>query len=360
MRIFISILLLLVLITPFASGKIVFAARVEEGVKGIFVMEDDGTGVTELLTDTRYPTTPRWSPDGKQIVFSRWASQKDYQHDQLVVMNADGTNQRILTERNSRSVYPVFSPDSKSVLFKRGDRIKNELKRWVCVIDLENENIKEIVEMGVNFPDWSPDGRHIVFSTIPILGRTKSNLWIMHSDGGGARPLLPPPQGDVLIDRVYPKWSPDGRQILYYEYESKFNPKDGFIPQEHRYFIYDITTRQKKQLRIPKTYRCSSLDWMDNGNSVVFSAVEIELNEPVGTLWHAYHIYKYHIPTGTITRLTDQTWENPSLDWISDGVFPVSPKEKKQTCWGTLKSSLLTYREVFNFMSVNLSYYVQN
>lgn len=360
MRIFISILLLLVLITPFASGKIVFAARVEEGVKGIFVMEDDGTGVTELLTDTRYPTTPRWSPDGKQIVFSRWASPGNWREKPLVVMNADGTNQRILTEPKTKSSHPVFSPNSKSVLFLRIGRIKNEVKYYAYIIELESGIEEELADFGGSFPDWSPDSRHIVYSTIPLLGRTDRNLWIMHSDGGGARPLLPPPQGDVLIDRAYPKWSSDGRQILYYEYESKFNPKDGFIPQEHRYFIYDITTRRKKQLRIPKTYRCSSLDWMDNGNSIVFSAVEIKLNEPVGTLWHAYHIYKYHIATGTITQLTDQTWENPSLDWISDGVFSVSPKEKKQTRWGTLKSSLLTYREVFNLMSVNLSYCVQN
>lgn len=347
MRIFISMLLLFLLITPLASAKIVFAARVEEGIKGIFVMEDDGTGVTELLTDTRYPTRPQWSPDGKQIVFSRWTSPIDSQHYQLVVMDADGTNERILTEPNTRSIYPVFSPDGKSVLFERTDRIKNELKRYVYVLDLESGKIKEIAELGANFLDWSPDGKHIVFSTVPLLGRTASNIWIMHSDGGGARALLPPhPQGEVLIDRVYPRWSPNGKKILYYESESKFNPKDGFIPQAHRYFIYDLSTKQIKQLRIPKTYRCSGLDWMDKGKSIVFSAIEIKLNEPVGTVWHSYHLYKYHIAIGTITQLTDRTWENPSLDWISDDVFPVSPRGKKQTRWGELKSSLPTYRKV--------------
>ena len=348
MRIFISILLLFLLISPLASAKIVFAARVEEGIKGIFVMEDDGTGVTELLTDTRYPTTPRWSPDGKQIVFARWTSPIDWQHSQIVVMNADGTNERVLTEPMTSSHHPVFSPDGKSVLFLRSGRINNEVKYYAFVIDLESEKTKEIAEFGVSFPDWSPDDKHIVFSTIPILGRTMKNIWIMYSDGGRARELLSPPllQGEVLIDRAYPRWSPNGKKILYYEYESKFNPKDGFIPQAHRYFIYDLTTKQIQQLRIPKTYRCSSLDWMDKGKSIVFSAIEIKLNEPVGTVWHSYHLYKYHIATGTITQLTDRTWENPSLDWINDDVFPVSPRGKKQTRWGELKSSLPTYRKV--------------
>lgn len=349
MRICIFILLLLLLITPLARAKIVFAARVEEGIKGIFVMDDDGTGVIELFTDTRYPTTPRWSPDGKQIVFSRWANPNDSQHSQLVVINADGTNERVLTEANTSSHHPVFSPDGKSVLFLRSRRIKNEVKYSAFVIDLESGKAKELADFGVSFPDWSPDGKHIVFSTIPILGRTMKNLRIMDSEGGRVRTLLPPlPLGEVLIDRAYPKWSPNGKKILYYEYESKFNPKEGFIPQAHRYFIYDLSTKQTKQLHIPKTYRCSSLDWMDNGKSIVFSAVEIKLKEPVGTVWHSYHLYKYHIETGTITQLTDQTWENPSLDWISDNVFPVSPRGKKQTRWGELKSSLPTERKVSN------------
>lgn len=340
MRTFIFILLLFLMITPLASAKIVFAARVEEGVKGIFVIEDDGSGVTELLTDTRYPTTPRWSPDGKQIVYSRWESPNNWRHIQVVVIDADSTNERVLTVRNSINDYPVFSPNGKSVLFmsERNDRINNDIKMYVSVIDLESGNIKEITEIAITSPDWSPDGKQIVCSNIPTLGKTSRTLWIMDHDGGRARELLPtPPLGEVLMERVYPRWSPNGKKILYCESKAKFNPKHGFIPQSYRYFIYDLSRKQKKQLRIPKTYRCSSLDWMDNGKSIVFSAVEIKLNEPVGTLWHAYHLYKYNIAKGTFNRLTDRTWENPSLDWISDDVFPVSPKGKKKVTLGKLK-----------------------
>ena len=342
MRILVSTICLSLWIVTCASAKIVIAARVDEGVKGIFVMEDDGTGVTELLTDTRYPTQPRWSPDGKLIVFDRKSSPNDSQHKQIVVMNADGTNQRTLTEPRIRSRYPVFSPDGKSIVYFRSERIGNgPLEDSICVIDLVDDKKIEITDFPGLFFDWSPLGDKILFSTPPTLGKSGSNLWIMDGDGGRAHALLPPPPlGEVLIDRGYARWFPNGKKILYYEYESMFIPKDGFIPQAHRYFIYDLSTKQKKQLLIPKTYRCSSLDWMDNGKSIVFSAVEIKLNDPVGIIWHSYHLYKYDIAKGTFIRLSDRTWENPSLDWISDDVFPVTPIDKKQIQWGSLKLHL--------------------
>ncbi len=51
-----------------ASAKIVFDST-REGVNGIYVMDDDGGNVA-LLTDTLELDLPRWSSDGKYIVFS--------------------------------------------------------------------------------------------------------------------------------------------------------------------------------------------------------------------------------------------------------------------------------------------------
>ena len=48
---------------------------------------------------------------------------------------------------------------------------------------------------------------------------------------------------------------------------------------------------------------------MDDGQSVILSAWEIKLGEPVKEP-RDYNIYKYHIWTGKLTRLTGNSAEN--------------------------------------------------
>ena len=61
------------------------------------------------------------------------------------------------------------------------------------------------------FPDWSPDGKQIVFS---VEGSRTDNagvhpgakLWTANADGGAAT---------ELCDGDWPSWSPDGKKIAY-------------------------------------------------------------------------------------------------------------------------------------------------
>lgn len=334
---------MLLFFTNFASAKIVFKS-IRGDVKGIFVMDDDGSNV-KLLTDELKPGDASWAPDGKQIVFERWINPVDSKSQHLFLMNADGTNIRQLTEPHEGSdKHPSFSPDGKSILFTRFEITNNSKpvlskSLWeignhcICVMDIETGKIKKIANLGANNPVWSPNGKQIVFSNRAVVGKSGSNIWMMDADGNNPRELFPlPPNGQSNINRVYPRWSPNGRQILYLQLENKFAKIKGvghFVPHAYRYFIYDLNKRQVHQLEIPKNWRPAGIDWMDNGNSVIFSAVKIKLGKPFGRTQHRYNIYKYHIATGKITRLTKHSGQDYSLNWISDhvskNVFVVAP-----------------------------------
>ena len=359
MRLFIAgFCLMFLFFSTGVSAKIVFSS-IRDGVRGIYVMEDDGSNV-ELLTDTLNPSYPRWSPDGKQIVFQRQVNPQDLIRRHIFLMNADGTNIRQLTAPDNEDDWdPAFSPDGTSIVFNREERKNNKSTLSICVMDLVSGAIEHIANLGANFPAWSPDGKKIVFSLIPTFGKSGGNLWIMDADGHKPHELLPPLPKEPLIDRVYPRWSPNRQQVLYHQHEATFEVIDGvghLIPQGYKYFIYDINRGTSRRLVfIPKNYRCAGLDWMDNGKSVVLSTYQVKLKEPGKGMFPAYNLYKYHIATGKFTRLTEHPGGDYSPDWINDKVLSVSPEGKRPTHWGQLKLLLSSYRNAFKTVWRNVS-----
>ena len=335
--------ILLLLFSSGASAKIVFGST-REGVYGVYVMDDDGSNQTALTkSETLRPSPSCWSPDGKQIAFKRRA--KIHRKRVVFLMNADGTNIRQLTADDDSSIGKIsFSPDGKFIVFNRTARINDKWKYSITVLNIETGKMKEIPG-DVIFCDWSPGGKHIIFSKPLVVGGGGGTIWIMGADGHNPRPLVPAPlDGGVVIRRRAPRWSPDGKQIVFlqdeYSWEKIPNVGTALIYKAHRYMICDRNGENLRRLQIPKEWRPLGIDWMDDGKSVVFSAyVGIPLNEPIlhGFVFPPANIYKYHIRTNEITQLTDHPGKDETLDWISDQAHAVTSHGKKKVTWGTLK-----------------------
>ena len=315
-----------------AHAKITFSSE-RNGIKGVYVMDDDGGNQTVLIENEWRPFPTAWSPDGKKILFNSFIGK--------FLMNPDGTNIQRL--KNSGAIHiGRFSPDGKYLVGSQDFRENGVLKIGIYVLNIQTGKTREIFRserIRANFCDWSPDGKHIVFSEGITIGGGSTTLWIMGSSGQNPRPLIPNPglqKDNFAIHRSKPRWSPDSQQIVFTERVQKWE----FVPNVgnsrffggFRYLICDRHGGNIKQLNIPKDWICYGIDWMDDGKSIVFSAREgIPVDGPLprGFEWPPCYIYKYHIKSKTITQLTDDPGWDQMVDWISDDVLPVSPKGKK-------------------------------
>src|SRR5438067_5357144 len=126
------------------------------------------------------------SPDGRTIVFELLG-------DLYTMPIAGGTATRI-TSGPAFDSQPRWSPDGKRIVFL-SDRNGAE-NVWLC--DPDGSHSKELTKGTNNLyasPEWTPDGNYIVVSrTSGVLGSVYE-LWLIHKDGGSGAAMLRVQQG---------------------------------------------------------------------------------------------------------------------------------------------------------------------
>jgi len=161
----------------------------------------DGCAPGTLLTEGRFP---RWSPDGKKIVFDRGRlGVRD-----LFVRNlADGTEVNLTNDATARNLRGDWSPDGRRIVFARG---AGENAEDIYVMNADGSDMTQLTfnPAGDNAPKWSPDGRHIVFQSDRD---GDDEIYIMEADGSNQRRLTFHAGRDAT-----PEWSPDGRKIVFH------------------------------------------------------------------------------------------------------------------------------------------------
>ncbi len=153
-----------------------------DGNMEIYTANADGSDVRNLTNNPASDTTPDWSPDGSKIVFSSDRS-GEYQ---LYTMNSDGSDAQLLFERKEFFNFrPRYSPDGKLILF--GTQLSLGGDYHLATVDANGSNFRQITQGSGQFAQGAWIGNDdVVFS-----GRAgEMDKWQLYRLTLGSRALI--------------------------------------------------------------------------------------------------------------------------------------------------------------------------
>jgi Tol biopolymer transport system component len=185
---------------------------------------------------------PAWARDGSRLAFAwrRWPAGF-----QIAVGGVRERHPRVLTDGTSIDGSPTWSPDGSHLAFAgvRGER------SLLFLVPSEGGGARALVPGRA--PDWSPDGDALAFERVTTI---TADLFTYRLTDGRVETLAASPADDRD-----PDWSPDGARIAF------ASDRDG----DFDIYVLDLGTRRVRRLTDdPADERWP--EWSPDGRTIAF------------------------------------------------------------------------------------------
>ncbi len=262
-------------------------------IKRIALMDYDGENHQYLTDGSTLVLTPRFSPDGKNILYLSYKNRIP----QVFILDLSTGSNSLVGNFPGMSFAPRFAPDGKTALIS----IAKNGTTHIHEINLNTKKKKQLTQGTRIFtsPSYSPDGKQILFQSdkdgprqLYIMDRNGSNITKITNYGSYAEPT----------------WSSNG-----YIAFTKISRDIGFTIGVMK---HNVMSDSGNERLIASGYLVESPSWASNGRMIVFTkAIKPQANNTKG-LSRIYTIdFTGHneriIPTPH--DASDPDWSKPRL-----------------------------------------------
>jgi TolB protein len=217
--------------SPQAGRRLLAFTMEKNGETDVYTVRADGSDLTNLTGDSN-GSNPYWSPDGRRIAFNRNVGDRS----QVFLMDADGSNVVQLTddgdfnklvafEEGRDSDFNAWSPDGSKLVFVKLNFERTNDEGWMklYVLNVGTRTQTPLTSEWGHYqsPAWSPDGKHIAFSTFSRFDEqgepTRLSVHVVGADGSNPVDLtgsLPDGTFSIFLD-----WFSDGQAVLFNTYK---------------------------------------------------------------------------------------------------------------------------------------------
>ena len=169
------------------DGRRVAMVLSKGGSPDIYVCDADGGNLRQLTKTKEAESSSCWSPDGRWICYSS----RELGRSALFVVSADGTSKRRLsTDGAINCTEPDWSPDGKTIVFTA-----NMGGFQICTVPAGGGSATVLV--AGEDPSWAPNSRTVIFTRNRVKGRgvvslldvpTKQTKDIQQTSGSCSQP----------------------------------------------------------------------------------------------------------------------------------------------------------------------------
>ena len=241
-------------------------------------------------------TTSPHSPSSIVLDPSKWlayttCTECNNMDEQLWLVHPDGSANHIIANTGDVGANPDFSRDGKWIAYEGALGVIDKDYEQVLVAAADGSNPHAVHVVGCTVPTcgygraaWSPDSKRLAVSV--DFGPLQNDLPIANGIGildlgtGKVTQLTKHPNQPSSIDvgqDLYPRWSPDGQQVVFYRERAG---QDGI--DETAIFIVGVDGANLRQLT-PWSELAGDPDWSPDGSRIVYGTYPLGVNS-VGTV----------------------------------------------------------------------------